>query len=152
MRSMKYQKAIFLGGHDDPELNETRCKPDNGAIREAVDTVARERGFDGYQVLSDGKVFLQSIYDSGTDRVYVYPVAAGVHLDYDYINDRDLFAPEAFLIFKTDTRIDPTEATPDDIVCFPVENTQLGKWLWSYWSIEEDLNLVILDPGHPGAD
>ena len=80
------------------------------------------------------------------------PVGAGVTLQHDYINRQDRFTPAAFLIYRTDVRIDPTQILPSDIVCCPLEKNQLGRWLWSYWMVEQDTDLVVLDESYPNRN
>lgn len=60
-----------------------------------------------------------------------------------------MIAPAAIMIYKTNVRIDPTEILPQDIVCCPIEDDQLGKWMWAYWMLDEQAEIVVLDESHP---
>jgi hypothetical protein len=143
---------IFLGSREEQDSDEVTANPDHGAIREAVDTAARQENYDGYQILSEGTVFIQSIWGKDENLEYVCPVAAGVRLNYDYVREQELVAPEAFLILKTETLIDPSMVRPEDIIPCSVEDNQLGKWLWSYWVVKETLDHIVLDESYPEAE
>lgn len=149
---MRNSTPILLGDGEISALDESEYDTDGGAVRETVVQVGREHEFDGVQVLSEGTIFVQSVLGEGNDATYVYPVGAGVTLQYDYIHGRDQIAPVAFLIYRTDVRIDPIQILPEDIVCCPLEDNQLGRWLWSYWMIEQDTDLIVLDDSYPNQN
>jgi hypothetical protein len=123
---MRNSTPILLGDGEISALDESEYDTDGGAIQETVVRVGRKNEFDGVQVLSEGTIFVQSVVGEGNATTYVYPVGAGVTLQHDYINRQDRFTPAAFLIYRTDVRIDPTQILPSDIVCCPLEKISLG--------------------------
>ena len=54
-----------MGTGEDTDVEESMVDVDKESIRDAVDSAPRDRGFDGYQVLPEGNIFIQSISGRG---------------------------------------------------------------------------------------